>query len=486
MINLTIRQMSELLVSKQINVQELSGLFHDRCRVHNQTTGALITLNNEINAAELLNAQASIEAGDSLLAGIPLLHKDLFCTQGVKTTCGSKMLENFVPPYDATAVKRLADAGMVTLGKANMDEFAMGSSNEHSAFMAVNNPWDLSRVPGGSSGGSAAAVAARMVPIATGTDTGGSIRQPAAFCGITGIKPSYGRVSRHGMVAFASSLDQGGVMAPGADDCGLVLSAMTGHDSLDSTSANQPPWQWKKPETADMQGLKVGVASAWIEGLKDPDIKQKTTEAIEQLRCNGAEIIEIELPHADLAVSAYYVLAPAECSSNLSRFDGVRFGYQAKEISDLESLYRQSRTEGFGEEVKKRIMIGAWALSSGYYDAYYLKAQKVRRLISEDFKKAFTEVDIIACPVSPELPFKHGEKVDGISMYQADKFTIPASLAGLPCLSMPIGFSENPQGRLPIGLQLIGRYFDEQSILSVADKYQQQTEHHLQVPEAFQ
>lgn len=488
MLNLTIRQMSELLTSKQISVQELSGLFHDRCRIHNETTGALITLNPEINAAELLRAQAQLDSTAALLAGIPLLHKDLFCTQGLKTTCGSKMLQDFVPPYDATVVQRLAAAGMINLGKANMDEFAMGSSNEHSAFGVVNNPWDLTRVPGGSSGGSAAAVAARMVPIATGTDTGGSIRQPAAFCGITGIKPSYGRVSRYGMVAFASSLDQGGVMAPGADDCGLVLSAMSGHDALDSTSAQQPVWQWQKPQNDDMSGVKVGVISAWIAGLQDQDIKQKTMAAIAHFKDNGAEIVEIDLPHAELAVSAYYVLAPAECSSNLSRFDGVRFGHQASDITDLESLYRKSRTEGFGEEVKKRIMIGAWALSSGYYDAYYLKAQKVRRLISQDFKQAFDEVDVIACPVSPELPFKHGEKADGVSMYQADKFTIPASLAGLPCLSMPIGFSSAAQGQgcLPIGLQLIGRYYDEQAILSVADKYQQQTDHHLQIPEAFQ
>jgi aspartyl-tRNA(Asn)/glutamyl-tRNA(Gln) amidotransferase subunit A len=488
MLNLTIRQMSELLLTNQISAQELCGMFHDRCRIYNQTTGALITLNSEINAAELLRAQAQIQNNGSVLAGIPLLHKDLFCTLGIKTTCGSKMLADFIPPYDATVVTRLSDAGMVTLGKANMDEFAMGSSNEHSAFGVVNNPWDLTRVPGGSSGGSAAAVAARMTPVATGTDTGGSIRQPAAFCGITGIKPSYGRVSRYGMVAFASSLDQGGVMAPGADDCGLVLSAMSGHDVLDSTSAQQPVWQWQKPQTDDMSGLKVGVISAWIDGLQDPDIKQKTLAAIEHFKNKGAEIIEVDLPHADLAVSAYYVLAPAECSSNLSRFDGVRFGHQASDITDLESLYRKSRTEGFGEEVKKRIMIGAWALSSGYYDAYYLKAQKVRRLISEDFKQAFAEVDVIACPVSPELPFKHGEKADGVSMYQADKFTIPASLAGLPCLSMPIGFSSasQGQGRLPIGLQLIGRYYDEQVILSVADKYQQQTDHHLQIPEAFQ
>ncbi len=482
MINLTIRQMSELLSSKQVSVQQLSGLFYDRCKIHNESTGALVTLNNELDATELLQAQQQVKLGNQLLAGIPLIHKDLFCTQGIKTTSGSKMLENFVPPYDATVVKQLKAAGMVSLGKANMDEFAMGSSNEYSAFHVVNNPWDLSRVPGGSSGGSAAAVAARMVPVATGSDTGGSIRQPAAFCGITGIKPSYGRVSRYGMVAFASSLDQGGVMAPGADDCGLVLSAMSGHDAFDSTSAEQPSWTWKKPQSADMSGLKVGVTKQWIEALQDEDIKQKTLDAIEYFEKNGAEIIEIDLPHADLAVSAYYVLAPAECSSNLSRFDGVRFGHQAKDITDLESLYRQSRTEGFGDEVKKRIMIGAWALSSGYYDAYYIQAQKIRRLISDSFNQAFAQVDVIACPVSPELPFKHGEKADGVSMYQADQFTIPASLAGLPCLSMPIGFS---QTGLPIGLQLIGRYFDEQGILSVADKYQQQTDFHLQMPEAF-
>jgi len=480
MINLSIREMSSLLASKQISIQELCGVYHDRCRAHNQSTNAIITLNEEFNADQILQAEKQLN-GNQLLAGIPVLHKDLFCTNNLKTTCASKMLANFIPPYDATAVKKLNDSGMITLGKANMDEFAMGSSNEHSAFGAVNNPWDLNRVPGGSSGGSAAAVAARMSPVATGTDTGGSIRQPAAFCGITGIKPSYGRVSRYGMVAFASSLDQGGVMAPAADDCGLVLSAMTGHDTLDSTSSKQPQWQWKKPNSPDLTGLKVGVVSTWIDELQDEGIKLKTLEAINHFKDNGAEIIDIELPYAELAVSAYYVLAPAECSSNLSRFDGVRFGHQAENAKDLEYLYRTSRTEGFGEEVKKRIMIGTWALSSGYYDAYYIKAQKIRRLISEDFSKAFSEVDILACPVSPELPFKHGEKIEGVNMYQADKYTIPASLAGLPCLSMPIGFSEN----LPVGLQLIGRYFDEQRILSVADKYQQQTQHHLQMPEAF-
>jgi len=481
MINLSIRTMAEMLKNQEISVQELCAVYSDRTKAFNHSTHAMITINPELNAAEILQAQSLIGQDEQLLAGIPLVHKDLFCTQGVKTTCGSKMLADFIPPYNATVVQKLSDKGMVSIGKANMDEFAMGSSNEHSAFGAVSNPWDLSRVPGGSSGGSAAAVAARMVPVATGTDTGGSIRQPAAFCGITGIKPSYGRVSRYGMVAFASSLDQGGVMAPSADDCGLVLSAMTGHDPLDSTSAQQPRLNWEKPSSPEHKGLKVGVVNAWIDELQDEGIKQKTLDAIAHLKANGAEVVDIKLPHAELAISAYYILAPAECSSNLSRFDGVRFGHQTKAVDDLESLYRQSRSEGFGEEVQKRIIIGAWALSSGYYDAYYLKAQKVRRLISEDFKQAFAEVDVIACPVSPEVAFKQGEKSDGVSMYQADKFTIPASLAGLPCLSMPIGFTQG----LPVGLQLIGNYFDEQSILQLADQYQQQTNYHLQLPEAF-
>ncbi|WP_223787155.1 Asp-tRNA(Asn)/Glu-tRNA(Gln) amidotransferase subunit GatA [Marinicella meishanensis] len=481
MIGLSIRQMAGMLAAKECSIQELCGVYWDRCQAFNETTGALITTLTEFNPKELLQAQALLDQGQQPLAGIPLVHKDLFCTHGIKTTCASNMLADFVPPYDATVVSRLQQAGMVTLGKANMDEFAMGSSNEHSAFGPVANPWDEQRVPGGSSGGSAAAVAARMVPVATGTDTGGSIRQPAALCGITGIKPSYGRVSRHGMIAFASSLDQAGVMAASADDCGLVLSAMSGHDALDSTSAQQPPWQWQKPDSPDMRGLKVGVVRDWIDGLADDGIKQLTWAAIEQCQAQGAELLDVSLPHADLAVSAYYILAPAECSSNLSRFDGVRFGHQTAQASNLQELYCRSRSEGFGEEVQKRIMVGAWALSSGYYDAYYLKAQKVRRLISDDFKAAFEQVDLIAGPVSPEVAFKHGEKSTGVSMYQADQFTIPASLAGLPCLSMPIGHTQG----LPVGLQLIGRYFDEQTILAVADQYQQQTNHHQQTPEAF-
>ncbi len=481
MINLSLRQLSSMLKTGQISPAELGHVYLDRIKAYNPQLNALVTVVDDLSAEQLLQAKQALP-GEGWLAGIPVVHKDLFSTAGMKTTCGSKMLANYVPPFDATVVQKLAAQGMLTLGKANMDEFAMGSSNEHSAFGAVQNPWHQGRVPGGSSGGSAAAVAARLTPVATGTDTGGSIRQPAAFCGITGIKPSYGRVSRHGMVAFASSLDQGGVMAVSADDCGLVLSAMTGRDVLDSTSAAEPAWQWQKPDSPDWQGLKVGVIPAWIDELADAGIKARTLAAIEHFKAHGAQIIEVALPHAELAVSAYYVLAPAECSSNLSRFDGVRFGHQSEtDITDLESLYRNSRSEGFGAEVQRRIMIGAWALSAGYYDAYYLQAQKIRRLISEDFKAAFEQVDVLACPVSPELAFRHGDKADAVSMYQADKFTIPASLAGLPCLSMPIGFTEG----LPVGLQLIGRYFDEQGILALADQYQQQTEHHLQLPEAF-
>ncbi len=481
MIQSSIRAMADMLRSKQISVAELCSIYFDRAQAFNEQTGALLSINDDISPQELIQAEQALSNDSHLLAGVPLAHKDLFCTQGVTTTCGSNMLANFVPPYDATVVAQLKNQGMITVAKANMDEFAMGSSNEHSAFGPVKNPWDLSRVPGGSSGGSAAAVAARMVPVATATDTGGSIRQPAAFCGITGVKPSYGRVSRYGMVAFASSLDQGGVMASSADDCGLVLSAMTGHDAMDSTSHPDAAWQWQAPQGDELKGMKVGIISDWIDGLQDEAIKNSTLEAIETLKTQGAELVEVDLPHAHLAVAAYYVIAPAECSSNLSRFDGVRYGHRSASAVDLEQMYINSRSEGFGEEVQKRIMLGTWALSSGYYDAYYLKAQKIRRLISQDFQKAFQQVDVIAAPVSPEVAFKLGEKSDGVSMYQADVFTIPASLAGLPCLSMPIA----PAHGLPVGLQLIGRYFGEQDILGLAHQFQQATQWHQAMPEAY-
>lgn len=478
MINLGIRALKQLLADQQISVAELASVYLDRCRQFNPSLNALVHINADVNPEHLLAADQS----PGLLAGIPIIHKDLFCTRGVKTTAGSKMLADYNPPFDATVVARLNRAGMVGLAKANMDEFAMGSSNEYSYFGAVNNPWDLNRVPGGSSGGSAAAVAARLTPVATASDTGGSIRQPAAMCGVTGIKPSYGRASRFGMIAFASSLDQAGVMAVSADDCGLVLEAMMGHDAQDSTSIQTEPWQWHAPQEADMTGLKVGYIPDWIEQLQDDDIKQSTEQALQTLVEQGAELVAVTLPHADLAVAAYYILAPAEASANLARFDGVRFGHQTPEKSeDIHALYRKTRSEGFGDEVQRRIMLGTWALSSGYYDDYYCRAQRIRRLISEDFKQAFAQVDVMAVPVSPEVAFQQGDKSDGVNMYQADRFTIPASLAGLPCMSVPI----QPARNLPVGLQLIGPYFNEQVILSTAAKYQMVTDFHQAMPEAF-
>jgi aspartyl/glutamyl-tRNA(Asn/Gln) amidotransferase subunit A (EC 6.3.5.-) len=478
MINLNLRELKQSLLKKQISHAELACVYLDRCRQYNPTINALLHIDDDINPEHLLTAGQV----NGPLSGIPVIHKDLFSTRGVKTTAGSKMLANYVPPFNATVVNLLQQAGMLFIAKANMDEFAMGSSNEYSYFGAVNNPWDLNRVPGGSSGGSAAAVAARLTPVATASDTGGSIRQPAAMCGITGIKPSYGRASRYGMIAFASSLDQAGVMAISADDCGLVLESLMGHDDKDSTSIKTDPWQWQTPQDADMTGLKVGFIPDWIDQLKDDDIKQSTLKALETLVEQGAELVEVDLPHADLAVAAYYILAPAEASANLARFDGVRFGHQtAEKCEHINDMYRKTRSEGFGHEVQRRIMLGTWALSSGYYDDYYCRAQRIRRLISEDFKQAFSQVDVMAVPVTPEVAFKHGEKSDGVSMYQADQFTIPASLAGLPCLSMPI----QPARNLPVGLQLIGPYFDEQIILSTAAKYQQVTDYHLKMPEAF-
>lgn len=480
MINLSIRVLHELLSTQQMGAAELASVYLDRCRRYNPQLNALLHISDDINPEHLLQAQTRQK--ESLLAGIPLIHKDLFCTHNVPTTCGSKMLENFKPPYDASVVSRLNEAGMVQLGKANMDEFAMGSSNEYSAFGSVANPWDRLRVPGGSSGGSAAAVAARLTPVATASDTGGSIRQPAAMCGITGIKPSYGRVSRYGMIAFASSLDQGGVMAVSADDCGIVLATMMGHDNKDSTSIEAEPWSWQPPATASMKGLKVGVIPAWLDELQDADIRQSSQQALDLMVAQGAELVEVELPHAELAVAAYYILAPAEASSNLGRFDGIRYGHQSQTAErDINAMYQRTRSEGFGAEVQRRIMLGTWALSSGYYDDYYCQAQRIRRLISEDFKQAFAQVDIMAVPVSPEVAFKKGEKSQGVSMYQADKFTIPASLAGLPCLSMPIA----PVRNLPVGLQLIGSYFNEAAILKAATQMQMVSDYHLQMPEAF-
>jgi aspartyl-tRNA(Asn)/glutamyl-tRNA(Gln) amidotransferase subunit A len=408
--------------------------------------------------------------------------KDIFCTLGVRTSCGSKMLDNFIAPYTATVVERMNAAGAVMLGKTNMDEFAMGSSNETSHYGPVRNPWDPERVPGGSSGGSAAAVAARLVPAATGTDTGGSIRQPAAFCGITGIKPTYGRVSRYGMIAFASSLDQAGPMAASAEDCALMLNAMAGFDPRDSTSVERPPEDFTAGLGAGLRGLRIGLPREFFGDGLDPGVRAATESALAVLRERGAELIEISLPNSGLSVPAYYVVAPAECSSNLARYDGVRFGHRCDEPRDLMDLYTRSRAEGFGAEVKRRIMIGTYVLSAGYYDAYYLKAQKVRRLIADDFRRAFGQVDVIAGPTSPETPFRLGEKsADPVQMYLSDIYTIAVNLAGLPGLSMPAG----TVGNLPVGMQLIGNYFDEARLLGVAHQFQQETDWHARMPAAF-
>ncbi len=477
----SLRQLQQQLRDKSLGVRELVQHSLDRIERLNPQLNALISVQAEQALDAASTQQRVIDAGTGgPLTGLPLVHKDLFCTQGVTTTCASRMLSNFVPPYDATAVQRLSAAGMITLGKANMDEFAMGSSNENSAYGAVSNPWDPARVPGGSSGGSAAAVAAGLVPAASATDTGGSIRQPAALCGVTGVKPSYGRVSRHGMVAFASSLDQGGVMARSAEDCALVLSAMCGHDPLDSTSTAAAELPFSAQPVHATKGLRVGLVRDWFEQLDAP-MAASLQQAIAALADLGVQFEDVELPHADLAVAAYYILAPAECSSNLSRFDGVRFGHQCDGATDLQDLYVRSRSEGFGAEVQRRILVGTWALSAGYYDAYYVKAQKIRRLIADDFSRAFDRVDVLLGPVTPETAFRKGAKADSVSMYQADVFTIPASLAGLPCLSLPCA----PVAGLPVGLQLMGRYMDDARILDLARHLQAHTDWHLAQPEGL-
>jgi len=462
---------------------ELTQHFLDRIEQHDGSLNSFITVTAEQALAMAAEADAQIAAGTAgPLTGIPVAHKDVFCTDGVKTSCGSKMLDNFVAPYDATVVEKLKQAGMPILGKTNMDEFAMGSSNETSFYGAVKNPWDIDRVPGGSSGGSAAAVAARLAPIATGTDTGGSIRQPASLTGITGIKPTYGRVSRFGMVAYASSLDQGGVFGRDAADCALVLSAMSGFDEKDSTSAEREAEDYTAGLGQSLEGLRIGVPAQYFgEGL-DAGVAASVKAALDQYRELGAEIVEITLPNTQLAIPSYYVIAPAECSANLSRLDGVRYGHRCEEPVDLEDMYKRSRAEGFGSEVKRRIMVGTYALSAGYYDAYYLKAQKVRRKIKEDFVQAFKQVDVIMGPVSPTTAFKLGEKSDDpVSMYLSDIYTLAINLAGLPAMSVPV----EPVEGLPVGLQLIGNYFDESRLLNVAHQFQQSTTWHTQSPEGF-
>lgn len=476
----TLKAHSDDLAAKKISSVELTKHYLDRIKKHNPELNAFITVNEEQALAQAKWADEQIAKGNQgPLTGLPMAHKDIFCTQGLKTSCGSKMLDNFISPYDATLVQKLNNAGMVMLGKTNMDEFAMGSSNETSFYGAVKNPWDLERVPGGSSGGSSAAVAARLVPFATGTDTGGSIRQPAALAGITGLKPTYGRVSRYGMVAFASSLDQAGPMTLSAEDAGLVLSAMAGFDAKDSTSVEKEVPNYNAQINNSIKGKKIGVPKEYFaEGL-GADVQKHIEEAMNTLKDLGAEFVDISLPNSPLSVSVYYIVASAECSSNLSRYDGVRFGYRCDDPANLEDLYKRSRSEGFGEEVKRRLMVGTYALSAGYYDAYYLQAQQVRMLIAQDFEKAFEQVDCILGPTTPTTAFKIGEKIsDPVSMYLNDIYTISANLAGLPGISIPCGFSNG----LPVGLQLVGRHFEEGLILNIAHLYQQQSDWHQKLP----
>ncbi len=479
----SIAELSQGLRNREFSSEELTRTCLERIRSRNPELNAFITVCDERAIEMAREADARIAAGEGQsLTGVPIAQKDIFCTKGVKTSCGSRMLDNFVAPYDATAVQRINNSGAVLLGKTNMDEFAMGSSNETSYYGPVRNPWDTSKVPGGSSGGSAAAVAARLAPGATGTDTGGSIRQPAALCGITGLKPTYGRVSRYGMVAFASSLDQGGPMARTAQDLAIMLNTMAGFDERDSTSVDTPVPDYTATLEDSIEGLRIGLPKEYFgEGL-DAGVAEVIEAAVKEYEKAGAQIREITLPNSGLAVPTYYVVAPAECSSNLSRYDGARFGYRCENPKDLEDLYKRSRGEGFGAEVKRRIMIGTYALSAGYYDAYYLKAQKLRRLISDDFKAAFNDVDVIMGPTSPTVAFGLGEKTDDpVTMYLSDVDTIAVNLAGLPGMSVPAGFA----GGLPVGLQIIGNYFEEAKLLNVAHKYQQLTDWHTRVAPGF-
>jgi len=463
--------------------EELTRTCLDRISQYDGELNCFVTVVEQQALAAAKAADACIKAGSAgPLTGIPFAHKDIFCTRDVKTSCGSKMLDNFIAPYDATVTQKLLEAGAVMVGKTNMDEFAMGSSNETSFYGPVKNPWDIATVPGGSSGGSAAAVAARLVPASTGTDTGGSIRQPAALCGITGIKPTYGRVSRYGMIAFASSLDQGGSFTRSAEDAAVMLGAMAGFDERDSTSVDRPVDDYVAALGAPLQGLKIGLPKEYFgEGL-DAGVAVAIEAALDEYRKLGASIVDISLPNTHLSVPAYYVVAPAECSSNLSRFDGVRFGYRASEPKDLEDLYTRSRGEGFGDEVKRRILVGAYALSAGYYDAYYLQAQKVRRLIRDDFMRAFEQVDVIMGPTAPSVAFKLGEKADDpVSMYLSDIYTIAVNLAGLPAMSIPAGLSDG----LPVGLHVVGNYFEEGRLLNVGHQFQQATDWHTHSPQGY-
>ena len=501
--DLTVAELAAQLIAREVSAVETAQHFLARGAAH-EALGAYLAIDEEVTLAQARAADARIGSGErSPLLGVPIAHKDIFVTRDFASTAGSKMLRDYRSPFDATVVSRLAAAGAVTLGKLNCDEFAMGSSNENSAWRAVKNPWDTSRVPGGSSGGSAAAVAARLMPAATGTDTGGSIRQPASFCGLTGIKPTYGVCSRYGMIAFASSLDQAGPLARSAEDCALLLGAMSGFDERDSTSAQRPPQDFHAQMLAPregasasrpLHGLRIGVPREWMryggtehsesssDGLHT-DVAVPIWKALDEFKKLGADIVEVSLPRTELSIPVYYIIAPAEASSNLSRFDGVRYGHRAARYGDLEDMYKKTRSEGFGAEVKRRIMIGTYVLSHGYYDAYYLQAQKLRRMIADDFQACFTQCDLIAGPVAPTVAWKLGDKSDDpVANYLADIFTLPASLAGLPGMSLPVGFGE---GAMPVGLQLIGNYFQEGPLLHAAHAFQQETPWHAQAPTGY-
>jgi len=483
--NKSVAELSRALESGKISSVELTREFLDRIKTEDGQYNSFITVTEDLAMADAKAADEQRAAGNaSVWTGVPFAHKDIFCTNGVATTAGSKMLAHFVPPYDATVVANFRAAGAVCLGKTNMDEFAMGSSNESSFFGPVTNPWSLNRsekrVPGGSSGGSAAAISARLVPAATATDTGGSIRQPAALCGVTGLKPTYGRVSRYGMIAFASSLDQGGTMARTAEDNALMLNIMAGFDSKDSTSADRTVPDYTATLNQPLKGLRVGLPKEYFSDQLNPAMEQRVRNAVKEYEKLGATVKEVSLPHAQLAIAAYYVIAPAEASANLSRFDGVRYGYRCDNPQNLNDLYTRTRAEGFGNEVKRRILVGTYALSAGYFDAYYLKAQKVRRLIQQDFINAFKEVNVLMSPVSPSPAFVQGEKTsDPVTMYLEDIFTIAVNLAGVPAMSVPAGFVDG----LPVGLQIIGNYFEEARLLNAAHRFQQVTDWHQKFPQ---
>lgn len=478
----TIKQLSADLHRGSFSSVELTQCYLDRID-RNQKLNAFITVDPEVSLTQARAADELLKKSDgTLLTGIPLAHKDIFCTEGMLTTCGSKMLHNFIAPYSATLIENCQQAGMVCLGKTNMDEFAMGSSNETSYYGPVKNPWNEKMVPGGSSGGSAAAVSARLAPAGTGTDTGGSIRQPAALCGITGLKPTYGRVSRYGMVAFASSLDQAGTLTQTAEDAALLMNVIAGFDTKDSTSVDEPVPDYLHGLSNDLDGLRVGLPKQFFDDGLHSDVAKIVAEALKLFEKQGATLIDIDLPNSDLCVPCYYVIAPSEASSNLSRFDGVRYGHRSESYQDLVDMYMKTRAEGFGVEVKRRIMIGTYALSAGYYDAYYLKAQKLRRLITQDFDQAFEQVDVIMGPTTPTPAFELGAKTeDPIAMYLNDIYTISVNLSGLPGISIPAGFAQG----LPVGLQIIGPYFTEGKLLNIAHRFQMETDWHKKIPRGF-